>query len=417
MNDVVPAAAVGPEHSDVTPVRGLIKFTPPPPYPHAAHDPHAVNGAASRCPVKAEMPGGRVAWLVGAYEQVHQVVTDLRFSRARAIEDGHAQGLEVFASGTLIGTDPPTHTRLRKLVTSAFTLRRIEALRPRVAQIVGELITAILDAPQPADLVTSFALPLPVQVICEMLGVPAGDIGRFREWTSAVIGDWERDSDEILTALAELTMYFEGLIKVKQDQPGEDLLSALIAGRDDGDRLSQEELTMMGCTILIGGFETTANMISLSVLALLDNPAEMAMLRADPGLITRAADELIRYVRIGSTPLSRVATEDIELGGVIIPAGEAVLPLFATANRDPSVFNDPDRLDLSRPLASHLGFGAGIHHCLGSQLARMEVQEALRGVVTQLPDLTLAVPARELMFQSGMGIHNLCGLPVMWTEK
>jgi cytochrome P450 len=365
----------------------------------------------------AELPDGRIVWLVSGYENVRQVIIDQRFSRAMAVAPGQAQpGFEMFAAGSINGMDPPEHTRLRKLVASAFTARRAEALRPRVASIVNGLIDAMLDRPQPVDLVAGFSLPLPAQVICEMLGVPAADTGQFHAWSDTVIGDWQRDSDEIMTALAELYGYFGRLIEIKRAQPADDLISALIAAHDDTDRLSEQELTVMSCTLLIGGHETTANQINLSLLLLFDHPGQVAKLRANPGLIPGAVEEMLRYARLGGLAPARVTSEDVAIGGVTIPAGEQVIPLFATANRDPSVFADPDRFDVTRAAASHLSFGAGVHHCLGAQLARVELQEAFRGLIGRLPGLRLAVPASELEFKPGMAIHSLRELPVLWGE-
>lgn len=364
---------------------------------------------------RAELPDGRVVWLVSGYENVRQVIIDQRFSRAMAVAPGQAQpGFEMFAAGSINGMDPPEHTRLRKLVASAFTARHAEALRPRVGSIVNGLIDAMLDRPQPVDLVAGFSLPLPAQVICEMLGVPAADIGQFHAWSDTVIGDWQRDSDEIMTALVELYGYFGRLIEIKRAQPADDLISALIAARDDTDRLSEQELTVMCCTLLIGGHETTANQINLSLLLLFDHPGQVARLRADPGLIPGAVEEVLRYTRLGGLAPARVTSEDVAIGGVTIPAGDQVIPLFATANRDPSVFADPDRFDVTRDAASHLSFGAGVHHCLGAQLARVELQEAFRGLIGRLPGLRLAVPASELEFKPGMAIHSLRELPVLW---
>jgi cytochrome P450 len=367
---------------------------------------------------RAELPDGRIVWLVSGYENVRQMLTDQRFSRALAVAPGRAQpGFEMFASGSINGMDPPEHARLRKLVASAFTARRAEALRPRVASIVNELIDAMLGRPQPADLVAGFSLPLPARVICEMLGVPAEDTGQFHVWSDAVMGDWQRDSDEIMTALAELYGYFGRLIEVKRAQPADDLMSALIAARDDADRLSEAELTVMCCTLLIGGHETTANQINLSLLLLFDHPGEVAKLRADPALIPAAVEELLRYTRLGGLAPARVTREDVAIGGVMIPAGEQVIPLFATANRDSSVFTDPGRFDVTRDAASHLSFGAGVHHCLGAQLARVELQEAFRGLIGRLPGLRLALPADELEFKPGMAIHSLRDLPVLWDAS
>jgi len=366
---------------------------------------------------RAELPDGRIVWLVSGYENVRQMIVDQRFSRALAVAPGRAQpGFEMSAAGSINGMDPPEHTRLRKLVASAFTARRVEALRPRVTSIVNELIDAVAGRPQPADLVAGFSLPLPAQVICEMLGVTAEDLGQFHAWSDTIIGDWQRDSGEIMTALAALYGYFGTLIEIKRGRPADDLMSALIAARDQDDRLSEHELTVMCCTLLIGGHETTANQINLSLLLLFDHPGEVAKLRADPGLIPAAVEELLRCTRLGGLPPARVTTEDVQLGGVTIPAGEQVMPLYSTANRDPSAFTDPDRFDVTRDAASHLAFGAGVHHCLGAQLARVELQEAFRGLIGRLPALRLAVPASDLEFKPGMAIHSLRELPVRWDE-
>ena len=365
---------------------------------------------------RADLPGGRIVWLVSGYDNVRQMLIYQRFSRALAVAPGRArQGFEMFAAGSINGMDSPEHTRLRKLVASAFTARRVEALRPRVAGIVNGLIDAMA-GPQPADLVAGFSLPLPAQVICEMLGVPAADTNQFHAWSDTILGDWQRDSDEIMTALAGLYGYFGALIETKRARPADDLMSALIAARDDSDRLSEQELTVMCCTVLIGGHETTANQINLSLLLLLDHPGEVAKLRADPELIPGAVEELLRCSRLGGLAPARVTREDVAIGGVTIPASEQVIPLFATANRDPSVFIDPDRFAVTRDAASHLSFGAGMHHCLGAQLARVELQEAFRGLIGRLPGLRLAVPASELEFKPGMAIHSLRELPVLWGE-
>jgi cytochrome P450 len=391
-----------------------VKFTPALP---GQPVPEIRTVGGGRAVFRAELPDGRIVWLVTGYENVRQMIIDQRFSRALAVAPGQARpGFEMFAAGSINGMDPPGHTRLRKLVASAFTARRVEALRPRVASIVSELIDAMAGRPQPADLVAAFSLPLPAQVICEMLGVPAEDLGQFHAWSDIIIGDWQRDSDEIMTALAALYGYFGTLIEIKRARPADDLMSALIAARDEDDRLSEYELTVMCCTLLIGGHETTANQINLSLLLLFDHPGEVTKLRADPGLIPAAVEELLRCTRLGGLPPARVTTEDVQLGGITIPAGEQVMPMYSTANRDRSVFTDPDRFDVTRDAASHLAFGAGVHHCLGAQLARVELQEAFRGLIGRLPGLRLAVPASDLEFKPGMAIHSLRELPVLWGE-
>jgi cytochrome P450 len=393
-----------------------IKFTPSLPGQPVPDWEKISNG---RPAFLAELPDGRIVWLVAGYENVRQVLIDPRFSRALAVAPGRAtQGFETFAAESINGMDPPDHTRLRKLVASAFTARRVEALRPRVAAIVAELIDALVEQPQPADLVSAFSLPLPAQVICEMLGVPAADTEQFHAWSDTIMGDWQRDSDEIMTAVIELFGYFGNLIEIKRNGPADDLMSALIAARDESDRLSEHELTVMCCTLLIAGHETTANQVNLSLLLLFDHPDQVATLRADPALIPGAVEELLRLSRLGGFAPPRLTSEAVAIGGVTIPAGEWVLPLFTSANRDPSVFGEPARFDITRETSvGHLTFGAGAHHCLGAQLARLELQEAFRGLLGRLPGLRLAVPTSELEFKPGMAINSLRALPVRWDES
>jgi len=395
---------------------GPIKFTPAP--PSTSSSVPGFRALVKDQPVVlAELPDGSTAWLISGFEELRQMAVDPRFSRALATSPDRAQqGFEAFAGSSISGMDPPEQTRLRKLVASAFTARRVEALRPRAAGIVDELIDALLGQPQPADLVTAFSLPLPVQVICAMLGVPTDDMEQFHAWSDTVLGNWERSADEIMTAAAEMFAYFGKLIEMKRAQPADDLMTALIAARDQDDRLSEEELMVLGCTVLIGGHETTANEINLSLLTLLDHPAELAKLRADPALIPGAVEELLRYVRLGGLAPARVTREEVQIGDVTIPAGEKVIPLYGAANRDPSVFADPDRFDVTRAPASHLSFGLGVHYCLGAQLARMELQEAFRGLLGRVPGLRLAIPAEELRFKPGMAVHSLRELPVRWDR-
>jgi cytochrome P450 len=393
-----------------------VRVPPPEPPTPGQHDPRHRQLLGGQPFARVELPDGDVGWLAGGYDEVRQVVTDPRFSRARAVAPDRALlGFEVFASASINGMDPPEHTRRRRLLAKAFTVRRVEALRPRVSGIVGELIEGMLRGPQPADLVAAFALPLPVRVICEMLGVPEADMAQFHAWSDTVLGDWQRDSEVIMTAMVSMYEYFGWLIELKRAEPGDDLMTALIAARDNGDRLSETELTTLGCTLLIGGHETTANQICQSLVTLLGHPDELARLVAEPALIPAGVEELLRFVPIGGTlPPARMATQDVAVGDWTVRAGEVVVPLYATANRDPSEFSDPDRLDVGRQLVSHLGFGAGAHHCLGAQLARMELQEAFRGLLGGLPGLRLAVPASELNYKPGMAIFSLRELPVGW---
>jgi cytochrome P450 len=375
----------------------------------------------AKCPVnKVRLPDDSTAWLVTGFEETREAMIDPRYSRALLFAPGRqVYGVESTLADTLIAMDPPGHTRLRKLVAGAFTEKRMQALRPRVAQIVDDLIDAMLAGSRPADLSRSFSLMVPASVICALLGVPLADIGRFHEWSNAIFADWSRSRDEITEAYAAMRRYMSELIAQKREAPGDDLISLLIDARDSGDKLSESELVQFCIQLLAAGHETTANSINMSFVALCQYPDELARLRADPGLIPCAVEELIRYVIIsgsGFIPLARITREEVCLGGVTIPAGETVLPSFNVANRDPAAFDDPDRLDVGRTPKLNLGFGAGAHHCLGAQLARMELQEALRGLLTRLPGLRMTGPMSELEFRPGQAIASMRALPVSWDD-
>jgi cytochrome P450 len=396
---------------------------PPPP---SLYEPAPEFGELrdSRPVAQVIMPDGKTAWLVTGYAEVRHVLVDQRFSR-RAASGPNAPSTSLRIadeSDQILGMDPPEHTRLRRLVARAFTARRVEELRPRVAKLVDELLDTIETLPRPVDLVEHFSLPLPVQVICELLGVPAADQHTFHAWSDTLMSEWGRDQDEFRAALDDLGDYFRQLIAfrrlsaTKRAEPADDLMTALIAARDEQDKLSERELIMLSLELLIAGHETTANQINMFLLTLLHYPDELARLTADPNAIAPAVEELMRFAQLGAgmTNVPRVTTEEVELGGVTLPAGAAVLPAFIAANRDPAVFEAPDRLDLSRAENPHLGFGAGVHHCLGAQLARMELQEALRGLLRRIPDVRVAVPESELRFKAGMVLRSLEALPITW---
>jgi cytochrome P450 len=361
-------------------------------------------------------PDGKQAWLVTRYADVRQVLVDPRFSRAAASSpDVPQNGAVMLATGSILGMDPPEHTRLRRLVARAFTARRVEELRPRVTKMVGELLDTMETQPRPIDLVRCFSLPLPVRVICELLGVPAADQDLFHGWSDTLMGDWSSDPARIHVAQRAMGGYFVGLIAAKRREPADDLMTALIAARDAQDRLSEEELVTMCFGLLLAGHETTANQINMMLLTLLRNPAEWDRLQANPHAMPQAVEELMRFVQLGDgVSLPRVTTEEVQLGGVSIPAGATVLPAVGVAGRDPALVNDPERLDLSRIEVHHLSFGAGPHHCLGAHLARVELQEALRGLARRVPGIRLAVPESALRFKPGMLVRSLEALPVTW---
>jgi len=397
-----------------------IKFPlPPPPVPYDT-SPH-MRELAARCPVThVELPDGSTAWLVTGYSEVREVLINQRYSRALACApDRPQQGLNVILAESIMGMDPPEHTRLRKLVASAFTEKRMQALRPEVTRIVGSLLDEMTAGPRPADLVRSFSLLLPSRVICSLLGVPPGDIDTFHGWSNTLFGDWTRTMDEMAEAYFAINGYMADLVAKKREQPADDLITVLIDARDSGDKLSEAELVRFCFGLLMAGHETTANQLNMSFVALCHHPEEFARLRADPALIPAAVEELLRFVQItgkDSVPPARITREEVRLGGVTIPAGEAVLAMSSIANRDPAAFPDPNRLDLLREPKPHVTFGAGTHHCLGAQLARMELQEGFRGLLTRLPGLRMAVPLSAVEFREGHLLASMRELPVTWDD-
>jgi cytochrome P450 len=375
----------------------------------------------AKCPVnKVLLPDDSTAWLVTGFHEAREVMIDPRYSRALLFAPGRTLfGVEATLADSMTAMDPPEHTRLRKLVAGAFTEKRMQALRPRVARIVDGLIDGMLAGPRPADLSHAFSLMVPASVICVLLGVPIADVDRFHEWSNAIFADWSRSPDKIAGAYASMSRYMAELIAQKRKAPEDDLISVLIDARDSADKLTEGELVQFCIGLLAAGHETTANSINMSFVALCQYPDELARLRADPALIPAAVEELLRYVIIsgsGFIPLARVTREEVCLGGVTIPAGETILPSFNNANRDPAAFHDPDRLDVGRAPKTHLGFGAGAHHCLGAQLARLELQEAFRGLLTRLPGLRMTVPMSELEFREGQVIASMRELPVTWDD-
>jgi cytochrome P450 len=301
---------------------------------------------------------------------------------------------------------------LRSLVAHAFSARSVEKFRPRVTQIVNNLVDEMLAHPRPADLVCEFSLPLSAQVIFALLGIPVSLQDDYLAWSETLMGE---DKEQIAATYRTVHEYVTGLLATKRTEPCDDLISALVLSC--GDRVSEQELVALCAGLLFAGHETTPHAIDVSVLTLLDHPAELSRLRADTSLIAPAVEELLRFSHQGiGIPAARVTTEEVSIGGATIPAGQVVLTVNYAANRDPAVFPDPARLNLARPVAAHLAFGAGTHYCLGAQLVRVEFQEALRALLWRLPGLRLAVPLRQLRFRQRMMLSNLHELPVTWAD-
>jgi cytochrome P450 len=311
--------------------------------------------------------------------------------------------------------DDPEHRRLRQMVTAPFMIKRVEAMRPGVQKIVDELIDAMLAGPKPVDLVAAFALPVPSLVICQLLGVPYDDHDFFQENSKALINR-DATAQERFGAAGRLFEYLDRLIGEKIEQPGDDLLSGLVERIGTGE-LTRQEAAQMGVLMLLAGHETTANMIALGTLALLEHPSQLALLRSsdDPALVASAVEELLRYLNITHNGRRRVAVEDIEIAGVTIRAGEGVIMPNDIGNRDPSVFADPDSLDLRRPEARrHVAFGFGVHQCLGQPLARMELQVVYSTLYRRVPTLSLAAPLDKIPFKHDGSVYGVYELPVTW---
>ncbi|WP_328468286.1 cytochrome P450 [Actinoplanes sp. NBC_00393] len=364
------------------------------------------------------LANGASAWLVTGLEEARAVLGDLRFSSDRVRHPDATQPAAPAppagerTDGTFVFMDPPEHTRLRKLLTGQFTVRRMRALESHISDIAVRHIEAMTAAGTEADLVPAYAQPIPSLVICELLGVDYADRAEFQQRTAVALNS-STPPDERRRAAGELYRFIRELVAVKLADPGDDILSGLIHDADPP--LTDTQLTDMAVVLLGAGHETTANMLGLSTFALLQHPEQLAALRADPGLLDNAIEELLRFLSIIQMGVSRVATEQLTVGGVDIPAGATVIIATPETNRDPRHWDDPDRLDVHRPRTSHLAFGHGIHQCLGQQLARVEMKAGLGELFTRLPKLRLAVPAEQVPLRNEMLIFGVHSLPVTWA--
>jgi cytochrome P450 len=365
---------------------------------------------------RASTPDGLKVWVVTRYGDVRAGLADprLSLSKSRARPGGYRGfSLPPALDANLLNLDPPDHTRLRKLVGKAFTPARIRSLRPAIEEHAESLLDAIAGRGH-GDLIEEFAAPLPLTVIGELLGVPAGPRADFRRWTSALIAPDPGDPSRGKEAVSGIVRLLAGLIAAKRASPGEDLLSAMIAARDEQDQLSEDELLSLAFLILWAGYENSVHLTGNSILALLTAPQPKAGLNAGNPLPRAAIEELIRFADPNQYAIRRFATEDLTIGGARVPAGDTVLLCLASANRDPDRFTDPGTLDLARADNPHLSFGLGIHYCLGAPLARIETDIAITSLIRRLPDLTLAVKPDELRWRPSFRSRGLLELPVTW---
>lgn len=368
---------------------------------------------------QAVMVGGVRVWVIARYDQAREALADTALSkdsaglsaiiRRQLVEAGETGEMSDMFSPHMLFRDDPEHARLRKLVAPQFTRPRVDAQRPRIEQLTSRLL-ADLPRDRPVDLIKHFAFPLPLTVICELLGVPDDKRDSLREWTAALMEDHPART---VPASRAMKAYFEELIGAKRAEPGDDLLSALVHVCADEDRLTHEELVGTLFLLFVAGHETTTNLIGNSVRWLLADAERWRALGRRPELIPAAVEELLRFDSPVRMATHRYTTRDVVYGDVRIPAGELVLPSLQSANRDPARFDRPDQLDLGRDAQGHLAFGHGIHYCLGAALGRLEAEIVLGQLTTRCPHARLAVPEDQLREQRSTIMKGLVELPVL----
>ena len=387
------------------------------PFESAKADLHEVLATLRRdSPViELALPTGATAWLVTRYADAQRALSDPLLGKTTSAGGFSYKGMVPPDVAQAVGRhmlaiNPPDHTRIRRLVSGAFTARRTAAFRPRIEALAEQLLDRMSGADQ-LDLIDSFAFPLPIQVLCELLGVPTEDQDDFRRWTDAIVTGPVNPAG-LPPALVAIVAYIRELLVAKRQHPADDLLSALIAVRDNDDRLSDDELISMVYLFLIAGHETTVNLIGNGSMLLLSDPDRWARIVAEPELIPNAIEELLRYEGPVQAATFRTALAPTEVGGVAIPEGAFVLVSLLAANRDGDRFTEPDQLDLDRPVTPNLAFGHGIHYCLGAPLARLEGQIAFHALSRRFPKMRLAVPVEEITWRPGLLLRGLSALPV-----
>ncbi len=409
------------EETPLYPFRNPTALEPPPEWARLRDE----------CPVaRVRMASGDETLLLTRYADVRAMLMDPRFTRqldaadaaavssngdasafgARDSTDG-LDNTDVEQTATIIG---PGHQRWRRLVGKAFTVRRVLALRPRVQEIADELVDAMTAAGAPADLVAALGFPLPVRVICELLGVPHEDRGRFAEWSDTMLNLTRYTRDEIARSGKDFYAYMAALARARRSDPGDDLLSALGATVGDEQGMTERELIGTGQGLLVAGHETTANMIGKMAAMLLSRPEGWQRLVADPALVPAAVEEILRYDANPGFGMPRYLSEEVAIAGTTLPPGTTVICSMAAANRDERAFADAAELDLARTPNPHLAFGVGPYSCVGQSLARIELRTVLETLVRRLPSLELAVPPEELRTREGLIVGGIEQVPVRW---
>ncbi|WP_410667954.1 cytochrome P450 [Amycolatopsis sp. cmx-4-68] len=384
-------------------------FDPPPAYAELRE----------RAPIaRVTLPSGNTAWLITGYEHARQFLADARTTADRSLPAYPAvlprqPVTKAQAKGLLTWMDPPEHTEHRRMVVNEFTTRRLQALQPRIQEIIDGCVDRLLAGDRPVDLVEAFALPVPSLVICELLGVRYDDRDVFGKYTIAILNR-DTSAEDRVAAWRQLRVYLSDLVTDKVRHPGDDLLSRLVGKYQEAGTFDHELMIGLSMALLVAGHETTANMIALGAIALLDNPEQREQLLADPARAPQVVEELLRFFSIADTSTSRVTTEDIAIGDVVIPAGEGVIVLNSLANRDENAFPKPQELDFGREDRHHIAFGYGIHQCLGQNLARLELQLVFTTLFSRIPDLRLTVPSAELSYKEDATFYGVYEVPVTW---
>ncbi|OLZ55831.1 cytochrome P450 [Amycolatopsis keratiniphila] len=399
------------ETTATLPLARKCPFSPPPEYERLRRE----------SPVsRVGLPSGQTAWALTRLEDIREMLSSPHFSSDRQSPSFPLMVARQIRREdkpfrpSLIAMDPPEHGKARRDVVGEFTVKRMKALQPRIQQIVDEHIDALLAGPKPADLVQALSLPVPSLVICELLGVPYSDHEFFQSCSSRMLSR-EVTAEERMTAFESLENYLDELVTKKEANATEDdLLGRQILKQRESGEADHGELVGLAFLLLIAGHETTANMISLGTVTLLENPDQLAKIKADPGKTLAAIEELLRIFTIAETATSRFATADVEIGGTLIRAGEGVVGLSNAGNHDPDGFENPDTFDIERGARHHVAFGFGVHQCLGQNLARLELQIVFDTLFRRVPGIRIAVPVDELPFKHDSTIYGLHALPVTW---
>lgn len=404
-----------PDHGHVTafPLPRGCPFAPPPEYDRLR---------AAQPVARVPLVGGGTAWLVSGHHEARRMLADpgmsadrrrAGFPRLAPVTGTQRRDSFRDFRAPLNWLDPPEHAAARRLVIDEFTARRVNLLRPRITGIVDECLDAMVAGPRPVDLVRALAYPVPSRIICELLGVPYARHEFFEGRTTLMLSRGT-PAPERTRCAREIRAMLDGVVTGKERDPADDLLSRLITKLRGRGVEDHEFVVSMAFVLLVAGHVTTSNMISLSVLALLEHPRQLARMLTEPARIPAAVEELLRYLTIVVAATARIAVDDIEIGGVRIRAGEGVVALIQAANRDPAAFDDPGALDIDRGARHHLAFGHGRHQCLGQNLARLELQVVLERLFRRLPGLRVAVPVAQLPLKVDANVYGLYRLPVTW---